>query len=231
MLNLFAVALVYCGLGGMLAGAVSVVAPLRFLRMQTCQAGVILFGASAVLLIAGVFFPAPLQSAANPHTDLDRAMPVWQFGEHHTVHVRATPDRVDAAIRQVTADEILLFRTLTWIRSPRLRQSDGGTILNPPSTPTPLLDVVLRSGFVKISDRPSREIVLRTRIARGVNATINFRVEPAGDGASDVTTETRVFAADPEAMRAFAAYWRVIYPGSSLIRAMWLRAIRHRAEA
>ncbi len=231
MLNLFAVALVYCGLAGMLAGAVSVVAPLRFLRIQTRQAGVMLFGAAAVLLIAGVFAPAPRQGATAPQTDLDRAMPVWQFGEHHSAHVRATPDRVDAAIRQVTADEILLFRTLTWIRSPRLRQSDGGTILSPPSTPTPLLAVVLRSGFVKISDRPSREIVLGTRIARGVNATINFRIEPAGAGASDVSTETRVFAADAAAGRAFAAYWRVIYPGSALIRIMWLRAIRLRAEA
>ena len=42
---------------------------------------------------------------------------------------------------------------------------------------------------------------------------------------------TRVCAADPQAVRAFAAYWRVIYPGSALIRIMWLRAIRLRAEA
>jgi hypothetical protein len=230
VLNLFAVALVYCGLGGMLAGAVSVVAPLRFLRIRTRQAGVMLFAASAVLLIAGVFAPAPRQSAAAPHADLDRAMPVWQFGEHHTAHVRATPDRVDAAIRQVTADEILLFRTLTWIRSPRLRQQDVD-ILHPPSAPMPVLDVARRSGFVTISDRPSREIVLVTPIARGVTATINFRIEPAGDGASDLSTETRVFAADAAAGRAFAAYWRVIYPGSALIRIMWLRAIRLRAEA
>ncbi len=28
----------------------------------------------------------------------------------------------------------------------------------------------------------------------------------------------------------FAIYWRVIYPGSALIRRMWLDAIRRRAE-
>lgn len=37
-------------------------------------------------------------------------------------------------------------------------------------------------------------------------------------------------AADPRATRAFAAYWRMIHPGSALIRVMWLRAIRLRAE-
>jgi hypothetical protein len=39
VLNLLAVALVYCGLAGLLTGAMSVVAPLRFLRIQTRQAG------------------------------------------------------------------------------------------------------------------------------------------------------------------------------------------------
>ena len=70
-----------------------------------------------------------------------------------------------------------------------------------------------------------------TRVARGVNAAMNFHIAPAGDGDSELTTETRVFAIDPQATLAFAAYWRVIYPGSALIRVMWLRAIRLRAEA
>jgi hypothetical protein len=45
-----------------------------------------------------------------------------------------------------------------------------------------------------------------------------------------LTTETRVFATDAPTRRKFAAYWRVIYPGSALIRMMWLRAIKQRAE-
>jgi hypothetical protein len=61
-------------------------------------------------------------------------------------------------------------------------------------------------------------------------ATMNFAIAPRDDGACDVTTETRVFATDPDARRRFGAYWRVIYPGSALIRRMWLRAIKVRAE-
>jgi hypothetical protein len=59
---------------------------------------------------------------------------------------------------------------------------------------------------------------------------MNFRVEPAGNGECRIVTETRVFATSPPASRAFAAYWRVIYPGSALMRRMWLRAIERRAE-
>ena len=61
-------------------------------------------------------------------------------------------------------------------------------------------------------------------------AVMSFLVEPAGTG-SLVTTETRVFATDDSTRRRFAIYWRVIYPGSALIRRMWLRAIQRRAES
>ena len=60
-------------------------------------------------------------------------------------------------------------------------------------------------------------------------ATMNFRVTPDGLGASVVSTETRVFANSPEARRRFAVYWRLIYPGSAIIRRMWLSAIERRA--
>jgi hypothetical protein len=60
-------------------------------------------------------------------------------------------------------------------------------------------------------------------------AAMNFLVAADGADASVVVTETRVFANSPTARRSFAAYWRIIYPGSAIIRRMWLRAIRHRA--
>jgi hypothetical protein len=59
---------------------------------------------------------------------------------------------------------------------------------------------------------------------------MNFLVEDAGPGATLVTTETRIYATDASARRRFAVYWRTIYPGSSLLRYTWLRAIKRRAE-
>lgn len=53
---------------------------------------------------------------------------------------------------------------------------------------------------------------------------MNFRLEDAGNGETLLTTETRVHATDLSVQKKFASYWRVIYPGSALIRVMWLRA-------
>jgi hypothetical protein len=60
---------------------------------------------------------------------------------------------------------------------------------------------------------------------------MNFLVEEEGDGWCRLSTETRVLATDDTARRRFAVYWRLIYPGSSLIRRMWLAAVKRRAEA
>ncbi|HYM60000.1 MAG TPA: hypothetical protein VEZ11_03800, partial [Thermoanaerobaculia bacterium] len=63
-----------------------------------------------------------------------------------------------------------------------------------------------------------------------VLAVMNFHVTPDGRAGSRVSTETRVYANSDSARRKFAVYWRIIYPGSSLIRRGWLRAIKSRAE-
>jgi hypothetical protein len=55
-------------------------------------------------------------------------------------------------------------------------------------------------------------------------------VVPEEDGVVRVSTETRCLAHGDEARRTFAGYWRIIYPGSAIIRRVWLDAIVARAE-
>ena len=248
-LHFFAVALVDAGLLGMVGGALCVLVPLRFLGIGTRPRGVALFAVASAAAAIGMLLPAPLEHVDHARTDLDRAMPEWQFRERHRTRIHASPERVYDAIRTVTAGEVALLRTLTWIRSPHIGAARE-SILNPPAD-EPIYDVAVRSGFIRLSDAPPREVVLGTIVAGRVRdlhgepaaaslialstpgfakAALNFRVEPVGPGVCELTTETRVFATDPRTARVFGSYWRVIYPGSALIRVMWLRAIRLRAE-
>jgi hypothetical protein len=198
----------------------------------------------------GWVLPAKEVRVAVFRTQLDQFMPVYQFNEVHSGRIVAPKDRVYRAIKAVTADEILLFRTLTWIR--RLGHPGAESILNAPEQ-LPILEVATRTGFLLLAEEPDHEIVLGTAVItpRGWRpkrhitpedfktirepgfaiATMNFLVQDAGAGVCIVTTETRVHATDASARRRFARYWRVIYPGSALIRRMWLRAVRRRAEA
>jgi len=182
-------------------------------------------------------------------SELDRLLPDHHFRERHAVHVRASPDRVDRAIRQVTAREIFLFRTLTWLRRAG-RAGPEGILSAPPGRP--ILDVAGRTTFRVLADVPSREIVLGTFVIappgrrgppstaeqfRGVREpgfaldAMSFSIEDRAEDGSLLATETRVFATDPRTRRRFGLYWTAIRPGSGFIRRMWLRAIRRRAEA
>ena len=247
---MIAVLLVYFGLIAVFFSALALVKPIARIGLGTRRRAAVLFLSGVLLVLMGFALPSPEQRLAVSVTHLDEFAPVWQFRELHQVRVRAPRVRAYRAIREVRADEILFFRTLTAIR--RLGRPGPESILNAPEK-IPLLDVAMRTTFLLLAEEPGREIVLGTVVAAPTGwrrsaaptpadfqaltaagfalATINFRVEDSGPNECVVHTETRVFATDDSTRRHFAIYWRVIYPGSALIRRMWLRAIRLRAEA
>lgn len=244
------VVVVYLGLIAGLLGAVSLIKPPTLLGIRTHWQAASLVAAGLLVVAAGWALPAQEVRVDPPRTQLDQFVPVYQFSEFHSIRVAASKEKVYAAIKSVTADEISLFRTLTWIR--RLGRPGPESILNAPEH-QPILDVATKTSFLLLAEEPNHEIVLGTAVVvpRGWRpsrrptpedfkavhepgfalAVMNFLVEDAGPGAAIVTTETRIYATDASARRRFAAYWRVIYPGSSLLRRMWLRAIKDRAEA
>jgi hypothetical protein len=243
------VVLVYAGLVSAFVGAVATLWPLGILGLSSRRRGAALLAFGVLLVAAGWALPAPETRVASPSSRLDEFMPAWQFSELHTTRVKAPPKRVFRAIREVTANEILFFRMLTWIR--RFGRPGPESILNAPER-KPLLEVATRTTFLQLAEEPNREIVVGTLVVapRGTviseptpagfkelkqpgfaKAAMNFRVEADGAGGSLLSTETRVYATDGASKRRFAAYWRVIYPGSALIRRMWLRAIVRRAES
>jgi hypothetical protein len=190
--------------------------------------GAFLVGAGMIVMIVVLVLPAHETRSATRESRLDELMPVWQFRELHATHVAASPERVFSAIRSVRADDIALFRTLTTIRC--LGRCSGESILNP-SRSTPILDVATRSGFRYLADDPPHELVVGTFVGPHTAATMNFLVTPDGRGGSNLSTETRVFAATEPMRRRFAVYWRIIHPGSDIIRRSWLRAIKEHAES
>jgi len=250
-----AVLIVDLGIALAVLGFVSLGLPLpprRFLRLASRGRGLLLLALGTAIAFAGLLLPPPPeQRAIESASLLDDWMPRYQFVERHEIRVRAAPETVYRAIQEVSAREIRLFRVLVWLRSPRFPWQRGERIsILSPEADRPILESATRGGFLRLEEAPSRELVYgAVVIARGrrpaewepedfrqlqgpgfAKATINFRVFREPEGACRVTTETRVFATDRGTLRRFAAYWRVIYPGSWTIRYFWLRAIRDRAE-
>jgi hypothetical protein len=225
-----------------------VIRPLRRVHRgkRTHALVMLLIGLAAMYAISRTM---PRTQASDQRYLIDEFAPSFHFREVHTTTVNATPDRIDRAIREVSAGEIGLFSTFTWIR--RFGQSGPESIMNAPAQ-QPILDVATRTGFLLLGDRPVQEIVIGTIVVAPPGtvrpqsftaadfkqltqpgfalAAMNFRIEPVSAATSTLITETRVLATDRVALRRFTPYWRIIFPGSAILRITWLRAIKSRAE-
>ena len=176
-------------------------------------------------------------------TLLENVMPVYEMHEVHSIWVPAEPDIAYEALLTVSAREVRLL-------GPLMRLRALGRSRRVPDSGTPLLDEMMKAGFVELGVRPGKEIVLGaigrfwsplgnrplevTDFSRFdepgyAKAAMNFTVEVEAAG-SRVTTETRIVGTDAAATRKFRTYWLLIRLGSGAIRRSWLKAIRRRLE-
>jgi hypothetical protein len=196
-----------------------------------------------------LFWPTSTTSVLERKSLLDAAMPQYEFVEHHRIRVHAPLQDAYSALQAVTLDELAAYPILMKIRSGAM-----GRRWSKPKGPSPAIIAVFSdpgSGYVLI-ERNEREMVfggLGRVVANGekpvlsspaafasfhqsgcVKVAFNLKVDDSGNGWSTLSTETRLRGLDAESRRGMAAYWRLIYPGSGMLRTMWLQAARARAE-
>jgi len=230
-----------------LVGLAALVRPLRFLGVPTRARalGVALCGAA--LAAAAILWPAGVTRAAQTGRRIDRFLPEYQFSEAHEAHVRAPMTAVQRAIREVSLAEM---PAAVWLL--RIRAAASGRFHTSPPDPRPLLDAMLQpgAGFLALDTAEPGERVygmvgfvhkpkppmttpeqfLAFTEPGGIRVAFDLRAVPESGGFVRLSTETRCLANGDEARRTFARYWRIIYPGSAIIRRVWLDAIIARAE-
>lgn len=233
------------------AGALMIAVPGWFCASSGRTAGLLIAAAGLAVAAGGLSWPARRITTPVNRTQLDEILPEYHFSERHATRVHASPETVLAALGEVTFGEVPAFDVLGRIRGlafGRFSGADaslgGRRILEQMQSP--------RSMFFRLS-QTDRELVMgllgrpwanqaapkaadlaafRSFDAPcSVKVAFNLRIEDEGGGWSRISTETRVLATDDAATRTMARYWRVIYPGSGIIRRMWLNAVRRRAEA
>jgi hypothetical protein len=176
-------------------------------------------------------------------------------GSATRIDIAVPPDIVWQAIEHLSADDLMISRLLVGVRSipamligrGRLRRGTGGK-------GSTLIESMIRGRFVMLHREPGRiltmGIVGRFWLPTGgedagvkdrdgfvafaepgfVKSAIDLELLAHGSG-TRLVTRTCNRPTDDGAARRFGRYWRVIGPGSKLIRVDLLRAIRRRAEA
>ena len=178
-------------------------------------------------------------------------MPVFEQHERHEILVRADCDRTWAALGALTLADMPGVALLLGLRAlPKVisggRRSGG-------ETRRPVLEILEREGFVPIHDEPGvsrlygligpfwklagntpvpiadgEEFIAFDRPGNA-KVAIDFRLDPTAVG-TRLSTETRIKTTDAASREKFRRYWFVVRPGSNLVRVLWLRAVKRRAE-
>ncbi|HWI17662.1 MAG TPA: hypothetical protein VNT81_07945 [Vicinamibacterales bacterium] len=189
------------------------------------------------------------QGLADPGFDslLDRFIPEPEVVEHHHIAINAPADVVMSAAKEMELLDSPVVRAIIRARELTL----GG---EPDARPHPpgLLAQMLSIGWVVLSERAGREIVLGAVTqpweARPVFRSIpagqfrefsepgfvkiawTLRADPVDERHSIFHTETRVCTTDTTAREHFRSYWSFVAPGVRLIRLAMLRPLRRAAE-
>lgn len=238
--------LAWAGIAAAFVGLVSLVRPPRFLGLRTRRHALAVALGGAGLAVAALLWPAHVTQSARPDPGLDRFLPEYQFCEYHEVRVRAPVETVEDAVRRVSLADMPAAVLLL-----RLRAAAGGRFRASPPDSRPILDTMFQpgSGFLALDTDDPADLVygmvgfvhkppppVKTAeefagftAPDGIRVVFDLRVVPEADGIVRVSTETRCLANGDEARRTFAGYWRLIYPGSAIIRRVWLDAIVDRA--
>lgn len=238
--------LVYSGIVLAFCGLANVAIPFRLLGIRKRAVGALIFASGVTLTFAALFWPASTTRVAQHRSHLDDILPEYQFREQHSLPVHAKPEQVMEATREATWSDLKSLITLLKIRGAIAREPyrDTGAF----SQNCRIFDAFAASG--SLFDSSGREIVMFN--AANVQPThrpdvhtpeqfaayhdpgwiktaFDFRAEDLGGGWSRITTETRM-AVQEGYTRGPAIYWRLILPGSGLLRREWLDGIKRRAE-
>jgi hypothetical protein len=238
--------LAYAGIVAALLGLANLALPFQFMGVRKRTVGALVLSGGVALTLAALSWPASTVRVTQTRNGLDTVMPEYQFFERHSARIHAQPEQVMQAVRQSTFRDMKSLATLLMIRAAALRIHDTGDSFQDMR----ILEAFAASGYV--SGGSENEIVMgggaNVRAHRGldvhtlqefadyrqqgaVKMAFNFNVEDAGGGWSTVSTETRVLALDDVTRRGMGRYWRLIVPGSGLLRRQWLDGVKRRAES
>jgi hypothetical protein len=235
-------------------GIISLIFPLKFLFiLNRTIASFVAFG-GALISAVSLLWPVKTKHSPTNNQKIDELLPDYAFNEFHEVHINNSPEKVKQTLQVTGVKDIPAAHLLMKIRGiadDDLDMSDraANNIACPDTFSTPdfnffrvapdeyITVMVLKSSIItNKSSIPAPPEILSLEQFMAFNkpgyvkVAVNFRFISSDNNETILTTETRNKGITHKDNRTFGRYWRIIYPGSAIIRRVWLDTIKKRAE-
>lgn len=245
--------LFWIGLILALAGFISLFFPLSFLFILNRTIAVFVLSGGVLMSLLSLLWPVKIKHSRTK-MQIDKFLPDYAFGEFHELSVNVDAGKAKVVFGSTGVKEITVVHALMKIRG--IADTDtkknfgttsrvqGSEMISTPDfnffTVAPdewMMFMILKSSmFGDKSGKPDPPEITSVEQFTGFNDTgyvkvaANFRFIGNGDGRTILSTETRICGLSLLDSRIFGIYWRIIYPGSAIIRRLWLDTIKKRAE-
>ncbi|HEX8368473.1 MAG TPA: hypothetical protein VF604_08025 [Pyrinomonadaceae bacterium] len=178
---------------------------------------------------------------------IDEFLPIYDFDEKHEINVRASAEKVCAALNSFDYNESAVIRRLFWLRGLASENAGGAS-----SESCNLRDMT-KSDFVVLGEKPNEEILFglagKFWTLKGdlqklkaeeffafakegyAKAAWNFTLSETDEMRTCLKTETRVRCLGAASHESFRFYWMFVKPFSGWIRREMLRLVKQKAEA
>ena len=228
-----------------LVGVISLVKPLAFLFVFDRKIAMIVCCGGILMLILSIYWPVSVHHSQT-NLKLDALLPDYSFNEYHDLRINASPEDVKHALQTTGVGDIPAVHLLLKIRGIGDKDLNHKVADNKPaqktfSTPDFNFFIADSTEFISVmilkasAKTPPPEVTTAEQFMAFnepgyVKVAFNFRFIGLENGQTLVSTETRNYAITKEDGRIFGRYWRIIYPGSAIIRRLWLDTLAEKAE-
>jgi hypothetical protein len=225
---------------------ISLIKPLAFLLIfnRIIASALLCFG--LLLITTALSLPQKLHHSQGK-LKIDAFSPDYSNNEYHEVIINASPEKVKYALQTTGVADIPAAHLLMKIRgiADDRDRSDSVTKNTPGSNTfsTPDFDFIIVDPnefitfmILKASAKtPPPEIKTAEQFLAFnepgfVKVAVNFHFTLLENGQTLLSTETRNYPTTLKDCRIFGRYWAMVYPGSALIRRVWLDTMAKKAE-
>jgi hypothetical protein len=235
-------------------GVISLIHPLAilFILNRTTAAIVLLSG----MLISGISLLYPVKMKHSPTTSqkIDSLLPNFTFNEFHEVHIKASPEMVKQVLQVTGVKDIPAAHLLMKIRGIADEDVDlsdraSNNLVGSDTVSTPDFNFFVVAPDEWITVMILKSVIITNNVNKPappeistleqftsfnepgyVKVAVNFRFIGTNNKETILTTETRNNGITHNDNRVFGYYWRIIYPGSAIIRRLWLDTIKKNAQ-
>ena len=230
-----------------LVAIVSLIKPLTFLFILNRTIAVCILCGGVLISVISLILPEKINhSQAN--LAIDTLLPDYSFNEYHEIIVDVSIDEVKQALQTTGVSDIPVVLLLMKIRGISDKEKDmSDTVTNNQSNPetfnTPDFNFIVASQselytlmILNASAKTPPPVITTSedfiafKKPGYVKVAVNFLFRSLDNGKTLVSTETRNLPINRKDSRVFGRYWRIIYPGSAIIRRLWLDTLAKNAE-